>query len=53
MNHAQFIFNMSFSEFSDLLVSIYSKYGLPLEEIELGRNDLLDINVMFPNYQIS
>ena len=39
MNHAQFIFNMSFSEFSDLLVSIYSKYGLPLEEIELGRND--------------
>ena len=39
MAHAQFIFNLSPSEFSELLASIYSRYGLPSSEIELGRND--------------
>ncbi len=39
ISHANFLFNLSPSEFSELLASKYTSYGLPKEEIALGRND--------------
>ena len=39
ISHANFLFNLSQSEFSELLASKYTSYGLPKEEIALGRDD--------------
>ncbi len=37
--HAQFLFDLSASDFSELVASHYTRYGLPEAEIALGRND--------------
>lgn len=37
--HAQFLFDLSAIDFSELLASHYTRYGLPEAEIALGRND--------------
>ena len=37
--HGQFLFNLSARDFSELLASHYTRYGLPEAEIVLGRND--------------
>ena len=39
ISHANFLFNLSPSELSGLIASKYTRYGLPKEEIALGRND--------------
>ncbi|MDC3014255.1 MBL fold metallo-hydrolase [Alphaproteobacteria bacterium] len=39
ISHANFLFNLSPSDFSELLASKYTSYGLPKREIALGRND--------------